>query len=220
MFSSPGSSSADLSTSSSSTRLPTIYTKHTPQRKKRMSTSAGPGSDARVPRGALRSANSASNTSGRHVQYTSQQPPSHGLAADEDDIDLERGAPETPGLGSAGGGIFRSHSPSGGSVTSEKPHARHDEYAQGYGRVTPPPPGNQGGQGGGHRPLFARTFTQQFRAASRTGRNGSLSQKEQEAAQKEERRSYFMDTNFKNRESALRVFFSSFFFLPGGLVWE
>lgn len=149
----------------------------------------------RPPRGALRSTNPAKSPS-RRVQYAGQQP--HENA---EDVDLERGE-----AGGPAPGIFRSQSPSGGSVTSEKPHARHDEYAQGYG---PPPVDGDGArrpseQGAGHRPIFARTFTQQFRAASRAGDAdlGNLSQKDKEAVHKEERRSYFMDTDFKNRESA------------------
>lgn len=151
----------------------------------------------RAPRGALRSTNPAKSPS-RRVQYAGQQP--HGST---EDVDLERGENGDPAPG-----IFRSQSPSGGSVTSEKPHARHDEYAQGYG----PPPVDGDGAGrasgqGGHRPIFARTFTQQFRAASMVGDSdlGNLSQKDKEAAHKEERRSYFMDTDFKNREFAFLV---------------
>lgn len=81
------------------------------------------------------------------------------------------------------------------SIPPDKPRAHHEEYAQGYGPLQTEAPSS--------RPaMFDRTFTQQFRAAHLADVDfKNLSQKDKRAVVSKGLRSYFMDTNFKNRES-------------------
>lgn len=84
------------------------------------------------------------------------------------------------------------------TITSDKPRAYHEEYAQGYGPLAQEP---------SSRPaMFDRTFTQQFRAAHLADVDfKDLSQKDKRAVVSKGLKSYFMDTNFKNRESLASV---------------
>lgn len=103
-----------------------------------------------------------------------------------ENLDLERG--DDRSVDERNAGILRSISPTI-SIASDKPHAQHEEYARGHGRVKT------------LRPAFSRTFTQKIRAAHLEDEDfKNLSQKDKRAVVAKGLRSYFMDTNFKNRE--------------------
>lgn len=120
----------------------------------------------------------------RHVSYA------RSPSVDSACVDLERGDRNTAAINAIKNtrpGLFGASQPSHtNSAFSEKPTAEHAEYADGHNA----------------RPnVFSRTFTEQFRTAHVSSADfQNLSQRDKRAVVTKGLRSYFMDTNIKNRK--------------------